>query len=67
MDRNNIPLEALLGVSSGSIYKLTMLAARRAQQLADGEKALIEKPNEKALDNALKEISEGKVKIKGKK
>jgi len=59
-----IPIEKLLAVGQGSIYKLAILAAKRAIILADGEKPLIEKPSEKALDNALQEIQEGKIKIK---
>jgi len=59
-----IPIEKLLAAGQGSIYKLAILAAKRAIILADGEKPLIEKPSEKALDNALQEIQEGKIKIK---
>ncbi len=58
---HHIPLEKLLGATKGSIYKLAVLAAKRALQLADGEKSLIEKPSEKFLENALKEIVEQKV------
>ncbi|MFA7676675.1 MAG: DNA-directed RNA polymerase subunit omega [Candidatus Omnitrophota bacterium] len=60
----NIPLEKLLKASGGSIYKVTMLAAKRAMALADGEKSLIEKPTEKILGNALHEIRDGKIKAK---
>jgi len=60
-----IPLEKLIGATEGSIYKLAVLAAKRALQLADGEKALIENPGEKCLENALAEIVEEKV-IMGK-
>jgi len=62
----SIPLEKLLEASSGSIYKVTILAAKRAIALADGEKALNDKPGEKVLDNALKEIRDGKIKVKVK-
>ncbi len=64
MSRNYIPLEEILKASDGSIFKLTLLAAKRALELADGEKPLIDKPTEKFLDNALREIKEGKVRIK---
>jgi len=64
MDDVNIPLEKLLEASNGSIYKVTILAAKRAIMLADGEKTLIEKPSEKVLDNALREIKNGKIKVK---
>jgi DNA-directed RNA polymerase subunit omega len=69
-EQEHFPLEKLLGASGGSVYKLTILAAKRALQLVDGDKPLIDKPNEKVLDNALREISEGKIKVreaKGKK
>jgi len=59
-----IPLEHLLAATNGSIYKATILAAKRAMSLADGEKPLVGKPSEKVLDNALKEIEAGKVKAK---
>ena len=67
MAQANIPLESLLTTTNGSIYKVTILAAKRAICLSDGEKSLLEKPGEKALDNALREIGEGKIKIKNKK
>jgi DNA-directed RNA polymerase subunit K/omega len=56
-----IPLEQLLGATNGSIYKLAVLAAKRALELADGAKSLIEKPGEKYLENALAEIVAQKV------
>ena len=64
MNQQNFPLEKLLLASNGSIYEVTILAAKRAIALADGEKTLVEKPREKALDNALREIKEGRVKVK---
>ncbi|MBU1112957.1 MAG: DNA-directed RNA polymerase subunit omega [Candidatus Omnitrophica bacterium] len=64
MDRMNIPLENLLKATNGSIFQVTILAAKRAMILADGEKPLIAKPGEKVLDNALREIEEGKIKSK---
>ena len=64
MDGVSIPLEKLLEASNGSIYKVTILAAKRAIILADGEKTLVEKPSEKVLDNALREIKNGKIKVK---
>ncbi len=67
MEKASIPLEKLLEASNGSIYKITVLAAKRAIVLADGEKPLIEKPSEKVLDNALREIKNGKIKVKEKK
>jgi len=67
MHEVNVPLEKLLEASGGSIYKITILAAKRAISLTDGEKPLIEKPGEKVLDNALREIRNGKIKVKKKK
>ena len=64
MDTEIIPVEDLLYASKGSIYKLTILAAKRALQLADGEKALIDNPGERCLENALREIKEGRIKVK---
>ena len=64
MEEINIPLENLLGATSGSIFQVTILAAKRAMILADGDKPLIAKPGEKVLDNALKEIASGKIKVK---
>lgn len=66
MEEAHVPVERLLPASYGSIYKLTILAAKRALEMADGEKPLIEKPSEKVLDNALKEILQGKIKVSEK-
>ncbi|HDN85948.1 MAG: DNA-directed RNA polymerase subunit omega [Candidatus Omnitrophota bacterium] len=63
MSQDYVPLEKLLEASNGSVYKLAVLGAKRALQLADGEKPLIEKPSEKALDNALREIALKKIKV----
>lgn len=57
-------MEKLLDASSGSVYKLAVLLAKRALSLADGEKPLIDKPVEKVLDNAMREIVEGKIRAK---
>ncbi len=64
MEEKNTPLENLLDATSGSIYKLAILVAKRALALADGEKPLVEKPGEKALQNAIREVAEGRVKEK---
>ncbi|MDD4955708.1 MAG: DNA-directed RNA polymerase subunit omega [Candidatus Omnitrophica bacterium] len=66
MNDKYIHLENLIGAGAGSIYNLTILAAKRALQLADGDKALIEKPTEKVLDTALREIASGKICLKKK-
>ncbi|MBN3039723.1 MAG: DNA-directed RNA polymerase subunit omega [Candidatus Omnitrophica bacterium] len=62
-----MPLENLLEASRGSIYKLTILAAKRAMELTDGQKPMIEKPGEKGLDNALREIEAGKIVVRNGK
>lgn len=67
MEKINIPLEELLKASDGSIYEVAILATKRAINLTDGEKCLLEKPGEKALDNALREIGSGKIRVKRKK
>jgi DNA-directed RNA polymerase omega subunit len=66
MSSYNIFVENLLGSSQGSVYKLAILAAKRALQLADNEKPLIDKPSEKPLENALREITEGRIRVKDK-
>jgi len=67
MKEVNIPLEKLLGASRGSIYTLAILAAKRAIELTEGKKPLIEKPGEKGLDNALREIEAGKISVRNGK
>ena len=59
-------LEDLLPATNGSIYKLTLLVAKRALHLADGEKALVDKPTEKCLQTAMREVAEGKIHEKEK-
>ena len=60
-------MENLLEATNGSLYKLAILVAKRAMALTDGEKVLVEKPGEKAMDNALREVAEGKVREREKK
>lgn len=64
MKQSPIFLEKLLEASNGSVYKLAILVAKRALILADGGKPLLEKSGEKILDNALREIIEGKIRVK---
>lgn len=56
--------EKLLGASQGSVYKLTVLAAKRALELADEQQPLIERPEKRFVDTALVEIAQGKIKMK---
>ena len=59
-----VPIEKLLEQSNGSLYKLVIMLARRARQIAGGEKAFIDKPNpDKPLRTALEEIRRGYLKI----
>lgn len=62
--------EKLLGRSLGSIYKLVILASKRALEIAEGQPRLVEDPaGAKPSTVALHEIAEGKIearKIKGK-
>jgi len=60
------PLEKLLPKAKYSIYKLVLLAAKRATELAEGMPKLIERPSTiKTTTLALDEIMEGKVVLKG--
>lgn len=55
-------LEKLLDKSSGSIYKLVILASKRALEIAEGQPKLVEaSPSLKPSTIALCEIAEGKV------
>ena len=65
--RKYVATERLLDASEGSIYKLTILIAKRASQLADGEKVLIEKAGGRFLDNSIEEVVQKKIKVKTKK
>jgi DNA-directed RNA polymerase omega subunit len=57
-----IELEGLLDRSLGSIYKLVILAAKRALQIAEGQPRLVAAPaSMKPSTVALHEIAEGKV------
>ncbi|OQX87946.1 MAG: DNA-directed RNA polymerase subunit omega [Candidatus Omnitrophica bacterium 4484_70.2] len=67
MEEDYFPLEKLIEGANGSIYKLTILAAKRALQLVDGDKPLIDKPDSKPLENALREVAEKKIRVKEKK
>ncbi|MDP8265330.1 MAG: DNA-directed RNA polymerase subunit omega [Candidatus Aceula meridiana] len=60
------PLEKLLPKAANSIYRLVLLAAKRATELAEGMPSLVERPsNVKTTTLALDEILEGKVVLKG--
>ena len=55
-----VPIEDLLK-RCGSIYKLVILAAKRAKEIAQGSPALVETTQQKATSIALDEILQGKV------
>jgi len=59
-----IALERLLDKSSGSIYKLVNLAAKRALEIAEGQPKLVSTDAAlKPSTSALYEIEEGKVRV----
>jgi DNA-directed RNA polymerase omega subunit len=62
-----VALEKLLDKSGGSLYKLVVLASKRALELAEGKPKLVSdiSPNAKPSIIALQEIAEGKIRIKG--
>jgi len=56
------PLEDLLPKSNYSIYKLVRMASKRATELADGKRKLIEMPSlDKSATIALEEIQQAKI------
>ena len=60
-----IELEKLLDKSNGSIYKLVILASKRALEIAEGQPRLVEVPSSmKPSTVALQEIEEDKVRSK---
>ena len=59
------PLEKLLPRAGNSIYRLVLMASKRATELADGMPRLIDFPSsEKTTSIALDEIAQGKVELK---
>ena len=61
-----VPIEKLLEKTQGSIYKLVILASRRALEIAEGQPKLVELSltTTKPSTIALYEIAEGKVQFK---
>ena len=59
-----VAIEELLK-QCGSVYKLVLLAAKRAKELAEGAPALVETSHRKATSIALEEILHGRVLYKG--
>lgn len=61
-----IPLEELLN-KTNSMYKLVILASKRALELNEGSPKLVQTDSKKVTTIALEEIQRGKVSIKHKK
>lgn len=60
-----VDLEGLLGKNNDSVYKLVVLASRRALEIAEGQAKLVDAPvSAKPSTIALDEIAAGKVKYK---
>ena len=61
----HIPLENLIDKADYSLYKLVILASKRALELSEGMPSLVETSSDmKNTTIALKEIAAGKVKAK---
>jgi len=60
----NVQRDDLLQNTGNSIYKLVILASRRALELNNGMPKMIEESPGKAGSIALEEIRQGKVKLK---
>jgi len=59
----HVPLEQLLDKSKNSVYKLVILASKRALEIAEGQPKLVEADSSlKPSMVALMEIASGKVK-----
>jgi len=60
-----ISLENLLDKSKGSVYKLVVMASRRALEIAEGQPKLVSfDQSTKPSTVALEEIRQGKVRLK---
>ena len=63
-----VPLEKLIEQSGGAVYKLVVMASRRALEIAEGQPKLVDaRPTLKPSTVALFEIRDGKVRYAGKK
>ncbi|TRZ93545.1 DNA-directed RNA polymerase subunit omega [bacterium] len=57
-----VALERMLDKCNGSIYKLVIVASKRALEIAEGQPKMVDLPvNTKPSTIALNEIAEGKV------
>ena len=66
MSSKNIKIEELYE-KTGSLYKLVILASKRAVELNDAATQLTEYEKDNISETTLKEIMEGKVSYKGQK
>ena len=66
MDKINIDLETLYN-KTGSIYKLVVMAAKRAIEINAGAAQLTQHQKGNVIATALQEISEGNVTFKARK
>lgn len=64
--RASISIEDLLD-KTNSVYKLVILASKRALELNDGSPRFVESDSKKISTVALEEIKEGKISMKEKK
>ncbi|MFH1778652.1 MAG: DNA-directed RNA polymerase subunit omega [Candidatus Omnitrophota bacterium] len=64
--RLHVPMEELLN-RTNSMYKLVILASKRALELNEGSPKLVETDAKKVTSVALEEIRRGKISIKHKK
>ena len=65
--RPPVSIENLLDKTDNSIYKLVILASKRALELNEGSPKLVETDSKKIATVALEEIKEGKIGMKAKK
>ena len=65
--KGTISIENLLDKTDNSIYKLVILASKRAWELNEGSPKLVETESKKIAIVALEEIREGKIGMKEKK
>ena len=65
--KSPISIENLLDKTGNSIYKLVILASKRALELNEGSSKLVETESKKISTVALEEIKEGKIGMKEKK
>lgn len=59
---NYVPLEKMIDKTGGSMFKLVVLASKRALEIAEGQPALVaHNSNTRPSTLAMEEIAEGKI------